>query len=60
MLCAGLDIHKAAFQAVMLDPDSGELRDSRFAPSRVALGDWAMEWQGKLAAVAIEATTGWR
>src|SRR3954453_24270161 len=60
MLYAGLDIHKAVFQAVVLDPGSGELRERRFAPSREALADWAMEWQGKLAAVAIEATTGWR
>jgi transposase len=60
MLYAGLDIHKAVFQAVVLDPDSGEVRERRFTPSREALADWAMEWQGKLAAVAIEATTGWR
>jgi transposase len=60
MLYAGLDIHKAVFQAVVLDPDSGELCESRFEPSRERLNDWAMEWQGRLAAVAIEATTGWR
>ncbi len=60
MLYAGIDIHKAVFQAAVLDPDSGELKESRFEPSRARLGDWAMEWQGKLAAVAIEATTGWR
>jgi transposase len=60
MLYAGLDIHKAVFQVVVLDPDSGELCESRFEPSRARLGDWAMQWQGKLAAVAIEATTGWR
>jgi hypothetical protein len=60
MLYAGLDIHKAVFQAVVLDPDSGELRESRFTPSRETLADWAMQWQGKAAAVAIEATTGWR
>jgi hypothetical protein len=60
MLYAGLDIHKAVFQVVVLDPDSGELCESRFEPSRERLGDWAMERQGKLAAVAIEATTGWR
>src|SRR3954453_8595941 len=59
MLYAGLDI-QAVFQAVVLDPESGELRESRFAPSRERLADWAMQWQGKLAAVAIEATTGWR
>ena len=60
MLYAGIDIHKAVFQAAVLDPESGELRESRFQPSRERLDDWAMEWQGKLAAVAIEATTGWR
>jgi transposase len=60
MLYAGLDIHKAVFQVVVLDPHSGELSEARFEPSRERLGDWAMEWQGKLAAVAIEATTGWR
>src|SRR4051812_26533049 len=60
MLYAGLDIHKAVFQAVVLDPESGELFESRFARSRERLSDWAIEWQGKLAAVAIEATTGWR
>jgi Transposase len=60
MLYAGIDIHKAVFQAVVLDPDTGELGESRFEPSRQRLNDWAMQWQGKLAAVAIEATTGWR
>src|SRR5206468_7665966 len=60
MLYAGIDIHKAVFQVVVLDPDSGELSERRFAPSRERLADWAIEWQGKLAAVAIGATTGWR
>jgi Transposase len=60
MLYAGIDIHKAVFQAVVLDPDSGELSECRFEPSRERLADWAMQWQGRLAAVAIEATTGWR
>lgn len=44
----------------MLDRGSGELSESRFEPSRERLNDWAIEWQRKLAAVAIEATTGWR
>src|SRR5206468_7565713 len=60
MLYAGIDIHKAVFQVVVLDPDSGELSESRFEPSRERLDDWAIEWKGRLAAVAIEATTGWR
>src|SRR5262249_1481541 len=60
MLYAGIDIHKSVFQAVGLDPDSGELSESRFAPSRERLEEWAAEWQDRVAAVAIEATTGWR
>lgn len=60
MLYAGIDIHKSVFQAVVLDPDTGELSECRFEPSRERLNEWASEWQGKLAAVAIESTTGWR
>jgi transposase len=60
MLYAGIDLYRAVFQVVVLDRDSGELCESRFEPSRERLDDWAIEWQGRLAAVAIEATTGWR
>jgi len=60
MLYAGIDIHKSVFQAVVLEPDTGELCESRFEPSRERLGEWADEWQGKLAAIAVESTTGWR
>ncbi len=59
MLYAGIDIHKSVFHAVVLDPETGELTESRFEPTRDELGDWAMRWQGKLAALAIEATTAW-
>jgi transposase len=44
----------------VLDPGSGELCERRFAARREELDGWAIEWQGKLAAVALEATTGWR
>ena len=60
MLYAGIDIDKNVFQAVVLDPDSGELSASRFEPSRELLGEWASHWGGRLAGVAIESTTGWR
>jgi transposase len=60
MLYAAIDIHKRTFQAAVLDPDSGELSEQRFAGTREELNDWAMAWQGRVAAVAIEATTGWR
>src|SRR6266566_3124127 len=45
---------------MVLDPGSGELCESRFERSRERLNEWAMQWQGKLAAVAIVATSGWR
>src|SRR2546425_4428025 len=60
MLYAAIDIHKHAFQAAVLDPDSGEVVEERFAADRESLARWAEPWQGRVLAVAIEATTGWR
>jgi hypothetical protein len=40
MLYAGIDIHRAVFQAAVLDPDTGELSESRFEPSRQHLTEW--------------------
>ena len=60
MLYAAIDIHKHAFQAAVLDPDSGEVVEERFAADRESLARWAEPWRGRVAAVAIEATTGWR
>jgi transposase len=60
MLYAAIDIHKLVLQAAVLDPDSGELSDARFAATREALRDWAMPLQGRVVAVAVEATSGWR
>src|SRR5256712_6341372 len=60
MLYAAIDIHKHAFQAAVLDPDSGEVVEERFAADRESLARWAEQWRGRVAAVAIEATTGWR
>jgi transposase len=60
MLYAAIDIHKRTFHAAVLDADSGETFERRFAATREEVNDWAMPLQGKLAAVAIEATTGWR
>jgi transposase len=59
MLCGGIDIHTAVLRAVVFDPGWGELCECRFEPSRGRLTDWAIEWRGRLAAVAIEAMTGW-
>ena len=60
MLCAAIDIHKHAFQAAVLDPETGALVEARFSADRESLGRWAEEWRGRVGAVAIEATTGWR
>jgi transposase len=60
MLYAALDIHKHTFQAAVLDSETGEFSERRFVSTREELDDWAMEWRGKLAVVALEATNGWR
>src|SRR3989454_11939394 len=60
MLYAAIDIHQEAFQAAVLDSDSGEVVEERFAADRDSLARWAERWRGRVAAVAIEATTGWR
>jgi transposase len=60
MVYAAIDIHKLVFQAAVLDTESGELTDARFSATREGLNDWAMPLRGRVAAVAIEATTGWR
>src|SRR6266511_986922 len=60
MLYAAIDIHKHAFQATVLDPETGVVVEERFAADRENLQRWAERWRGRVAAVAIEATTGWR
>jgi transposase len=60
MLYAAIDIHKHAFQAAVLDPESGEVVEERFSADRESLARWAEPWRGRVSAVAIEATTGWR
>ncbi len=60
MVYAAIDIHKHAFQAAVLDPETGVVVEERFAADRGSLARWAEPWRGRVAAVAIEATTGWR
>jgi transposase len=60
VLYAAIDIHKHVFQAAVLDPESGEVVEERFSADRESLGRWAERWRDRVAAVAIEATTGWR
>lgn len=60
MVYAAFDIHKTVFQVAMLDTETGEVLEDRFAASRVALADWAMRFRDRVGTVAVEATTGWR
>jgi transposase len=63
MLYAALDIHKHAFQAAVLDSESAAIVEERFSADRESLAGWAEQWcgqRGRVVAVAIEATTGWR
>lgn len=57
---AAIDIHKHAFQAAVFDPVSGEVVEERFSADRESVRRWADQWRGRVKAVAIEATTGWR
>src|SRR5437879_6093107 len=59
MLYAAIDIHKHAFQAAVVGPGTGEVVEERFSADRESLARWAEPWR-RVAAVAIEATTGWR
>jgi hypothetical protein len=47
-MLAAIDIHKAVFQAVVLDPGDGAVVEERFKASREALLAWAQKWDGKL------------
>jgi transposase len=60
VLYTAVDVHKRTFQAAVLGVETGETVERRFGVTREELNDWAMPLQGRLAAVAIEATTGWR
>ena len=59
-MLAAIDIHKAVFQAAVLNPADGEIAEERFKASREALVAWIERWDGALDVVAVEATTGWR
>jgi transposase len=60
MVYAAIDIHKQTLHAAVLDPDTGAISERRLAATGEELRHWAIPLQGEVAAVAIEATTGWR
>jgi hypothetical protein len=41
MLYAAIDIHTRAFQAAVLDPNTGEVVEERFSADRESLTKWA-------------------
>jgi hypothetical protein len=45
-MLAFIDIHKHVFQACVLDPQTGEVNDARFAACADELARWASRWQG--------------
>jgi transposase len=59
MVTAALDIHKSSIQAVVLDTATGQVEEERLA-DRSTLASWASRSRGRVVAVAVEATTGWR
>jgi hypothetical protein len=48
MLYAAIGVHKQAFQAAVLDPDSGEVVEERFSADRESLARWADGWHGRV------------
>jgi hypothetical protein len=45
---AAIDIHKHAFQAAVLDPETGDVAEERFSADRESLARWAEQWQGRV------------
>src|SRR4051812_30260322 len=51
VLYAAIDSDKHAFQATVLDPESGEVVEERFSADLGSLERWAGRWRGRVAAV---------
>jgi transposase len=60
MVMAAIDIGKHVLQAASLDVETGVTSDWRLLCGREALALWVDGFDGRLACVAIEATTGWK
>lgn len=59
-MMAAIDIGKRVLQSASLDEETGATTDVRFGSDREALASWVDGFEGRLALVAIEATTGWK
>lgn len=60
MVMAAIDIGKRVLQAASVEEASGEAAEARFPADRESLAAWVDGFEGRLARVAIEATTGWK
>jgi transposase len=60
MIFAAFDNHKTVLQVAVLDTVTGEVTQERFGADRGSLAGWIDRFRGRLEAVALEATSGWR
>ena len=60
-IVGGLDLHRRQITFDYLDTDSGEVQGGRVVPAdRDHLRLWLRRFEGREAAFAVEACTGWR
>jgi transposase len=60
-MVGGFDVHRNQITFDCLDTETGEVWRGEIRPAtRVRLREWLGRFQGRQAAIALEATTGWR
>jgi transposase len=60
-IVGGFDVHRNQITFDCLDTEAGEVSRGEIRPAtRVRLRDWLRRFKGRQAAIALEATTGWR
>ena len=60
-IIGGLDVHREQITFDYVQIDTGEVKTGKIAPAtRERLSGWLSRFEGKEAAFALEATTGWR
>jgi transposase len=60
-IVGGFDVHRNQITFDCIDTETGEVSRGEIRPAtRLRLRDWLRRFQGRQAAIALEATTGWR
>jgi len=60
-IVGGFDVHRNQITFDVLDTETGEVFRGEIRPAtRVRLREWLRRFEGREAAIALEATTGWR